>query len=158
MEKLPSAKELFQMYDSGMSSKEIAEKLGANSSSVRAKMLRAGYELRSLSEAHSLMYKTGRHENTGKSGEEHYMWKDGKSRRGYRKVVEKKECDTCGSKEKLCIHHKDLDHYNDDPSNLQVLCSSCHMRIHKKAFWDAKRSGEDTPKSNGPVGWERGKS
>jgi hypothetical protein len=88
-------------------------------------------------------------------GEKHYLWKGGKDKRQYRNLIVKELCDICGSKDNLGIHHKDLDHYNDNPDNLQVLCVSCHLSLHKKLYWDAIHSGETPPKSNGIVGWDK---
>ena len=31
-----------------------------------------------------------------------------------------------------CIHHKDLDHYNDDLDNLQLMTTAEHRRLHGK--------------------------
>jgi len=39
-------------------------------------------------------------------------------------------CEHCGTSRKLSIHHKDKDWTNNDPSNLQTLCSRCHMLLH----------------------------
>ncbi len=64
--------------------------------------------------------------------------------------------DRCGTKKHLGLHHVDFDHYNDDPSNLAVLCVSCHMSLHKKAYWDAVHDGSEPRRSNGPVGWKKG--
>ena len=44
--------------------------------------------------------------------------------------IEKKECATCGTTKKLLVHHIDGNHENNDPSNLKVLCSPCHSRLH----------------------------
>jgi hypothetical protein len=88
-------------------------------------------------------------------GDRHWLWKGGKDRRGYRQEVEKVACSECGSRVNLCIHHLDLDHYNDAPENLQVLCVSHHLSLHKAAYWAAYRNGDTTPKSNCPSGWER---
>jgi len=87
-------------------------------------------------------------------GENHGRWKGGLQRRPYRNLIEKKECARCSATERLGIHHKDGDHYNNVVENLEVLCASCHMREHKKAFWAAKREGRESPKGNGPVGWK----
>lgn len=32
----------------------------------------------------------------------------------------------------LDIHHKDGDHLNDDPDNLETLCANCHRLEHVK--------------------------
>lgn len=44
----------------------------------------------------------------------------------------KLKCDLCGTKEDLLIHHKDINHFNNDPNNLQCLCRSCHTALHNK--------------------------
>lgn len=49
-------------------------------------------------------------------------------------VDKKANCEHCNllvGRPKLVIHHKDGNHYNDDPSNLQLLCNSCHARHHR---------------------------
>lgn len=46
------------------------------------------------------------------------------------------KCEICGLSEwqgkliPLELHHKDFNHYNNDISNLQILCSNCHMQAH----------------------------
>jgi len=44
----------------------------------------------------------------------------------------KSECGECGKKESLDVHHKDRDYKNNEPSNLETLCHSCHMKLHWK--------------------------
>lgn len=39
-------------------------------------------------------------------------------------------CSICLSKEKIVVHHKDRNHKNNNPENLQILCSSCHSKLH----------------------------
>lgn len=41
-------------------------------------------------------------------------------------------CELCGSTKKLDVHHKDEDYNNNNITNLQILCRSCHMKIHKR--------------------------
>jgi hypothetical protein len=67
-------------------------------------------------------------------------------------------CSTCGSTEKLHVHHKDRNPENDDPSNLVTLCASCHLRLHwredrerrlaaaRQAAQTAARRGVRTPR------------
>ena len=45
--------------------------------------------------------------------------------------VERK-CEFCGCTEKLCTHHKDLNHDNNKLNNLQWLCGSCHSKLHNQ--------------------------
>lgn len=44
--------------------------------------------------------------------------------------LRKKKCERCGSTENLSTHHKDRDWQNDDPDNLETLCSKCHTSHH----------------------------
>lgn len=55
--------------------------------------------------------------------------------KSYRKLVKQWgwdwKCKQCGSiKEKLSVHHKDKDHHNNTPENLEILCYSCHGKHH----------------------------
>lgn len=43
------------------------------------------------------------------------------------------KCDRCGGRVNTAtgeIHHKDRDPNNNDPTNLRVLCRSCHLAVH----------------------------
>ena len=56
-----------------------------------------------------------------------------KSTAHYRARESKKtKCELCGGKVNLQVHHKDKNHLNDSPENLQTLCSVCHHKIHMK--------------------------
>lgn len=171
--KLPPNEELIAMYKSGMSCGEIAEHCGVKPGTVNSLFRRIGYRLRSTQEAADLRTERGRENQAryweGKTqppemvekrvskirGENHWLWKGGASKREYRKVIDKQVCSRCGARINLGIHHRNLDHYDNRPENLEVLCVSCHMSLHKQAYWDAYHSGEETPKSNGPTGWKR---
>jgi len=171
--KLPPNEEVVAMYRSGMSCGEIAEKCNVAPVTVTSLLRRIGEPRRSAAEAAQVRNERGRTKKVrywqGKKqspemvekrvskirGEKHYMWKGGKSRRAYRGIIEKEACEECTSRQNLGIHHRDFDHYNDEPENLQVLCVSCHMSLHKQAYWDAIHDGRTPPVSNGPIGWER---
>jgi len=46
----------------------------------------------------------------------------------------KERCERCWFKGDPCqldVHHKDHNHKNDDPSNLETLCANCHRLEHK---------------------------
>jgi hypothetical protein len=45
----------------------------------------------------------------------------------------KGECEVCGKKARLDVHHKDGNWQNDSEGNLVTVCRSCHMKIHKAA-------------------------
>lgn len=171
--KLPPNEELIKMYESGMSTGEIAEKCNVAPVTVSSLFYRIGYQLRSVKDAAIIRNEKGRNKVTRYwlnkkqpremvekrlskiRGSNHYMWKGGREKRDYRGIIEKIECAECNSKINLCIHHIDFDHYNNNPDNLQVLCVRCHISLHKSAYWDAIHSGETPPVSNGPIGWKR---
>lgn len=46
-----------------------------------------------------------------------------RTRDGYR-------CQTCGSPNRLHVHHIDTDKLNNDQGNLITLCNSCHSQVH----------------------------
>jgi hypothetical protein len=53
----------------------------------------------------------------------------------YRKIamsLKKPVCEICGKKrwwKYLVIHHKDVDHFNDNINNLMVMCRTCHTKM-----------------------------
>ena len=55
-----------------------------------------------------------------------------------RQIMERTACTECGSTEHLHVHHRDRDVTNNDPSNLEVLCASCHLRLHWREDRDAR--------------------
>lgn len=51
--------------------------------------------------------------------------------RYYTKNLKKDFCEVCGKKDcRLEVHHIDNCHGNNDISNLQTVCSSCHKKLH----------------------------
>jgi len=66
-----------------------------------------------------------------------------RNRHPHRYLIAKDKCEMCGIQNncvdtvknkqfKLAVHHKDGNHSNNDLSNLQCLCNSCHAKIHLK--------------------------
>lgn len=172
--KLPPNDILVKMYQSGMSTSEISENLGnVKPVTVVSMLRRIGVKMRAPADADRLARSKNRKSTTkyweGKKqptdmverraaktrGENHYLWKGGKAKRDYRKVIDKVECFNCGEKENLNIHHVDGDHYNNSNENLMVLCVSCHLSYHKKEYWAAIREGKEPPKTNAPIGWNK---
>jgi hypothetical protein len=90
-------------------------------------------------------------------GEDNARYKHGRScgSHAYKRTAKRERCAACGSSLNLGVHHQDFDHYNNASENLQVLCVSCHMSLHKQAYWDAIHAGKEPARSNGPVGWFR---
>ena len=171
--KLPPNEQVVAWYQSGKSTGEIAEMTGVKPVTVDCCLRRIGVKLRTPKEASLLRSISGRCNTArfwlGKKqspemvekrvskirGEKHYLWKGGQNRRPYRNVKCKESCAKCGGKENLGFHHLDFDHYNDNPDNLQVLCVSCHISLHKQTYWDAIHAGNEPLRSNGPIGWEK---
>ena len=85
----------------------------------------------------------------------HYKFIDGKWNRDYRKLIVKDKCRMCSTTKTLLIHHKNDDHYDNRLENLEILCNPCHLGLHRRKWWIAKKKGFPLPKSNAPVGWNR---
>ena len=47
-----------------------------------------------------------------------------------RKIVPHGPCNRCGSESASDVHHRDGNHQNNDPSNLERICRSCHVKEH----------------------------
>lgn len=78
----------------------------------------------------------------GRRGENAPGWIDGRNAYGgdvWRKIALANKphvCEMCGCTPKemrlLHVHHRDRDRKNNDLSNLQVLCSTCHLTVAHK--------------------------
>lgn len=80
-----------------------------------------------------------------KRGVLHWNYKDGSyTYETFRKEIKesKRFCERCSedlntaTKGMWCVHHKDHDHFNNEMSNLELLCKRCHQIEHEcwKAF------------------------
>jgi len=47
-----------------------------------------------------------------------------------------KKCEICARESNLHIHHKNKNRYDNDESNLQILCTHCHQSVHRN--WGKK--------------------
>ena len=118
--------EIERMYLTELKSQtQVAAHFGVTLAAIQKVMARLGIPSRSR----------------GNMGPRNGRYRHGKATTIYRAMVRKTNCLRCGATEDLCVHHKDEDHYNNTPSNLEVLCMSCHSKEHKKAWWDAKKAG-----------------
>ena len=55
-------------------------------------------------------------------------------------------CCLCGFskyQEALVVHHKDMDRTNNNVQNLSILCSNCHMHVHKEIRDKKVKTKED---------------
>ena len=59
-----------------------------------------------------------------------------KRRRLIEDGIKENKCECCGLSEwmgrpiPLELHNIDFNHYNNDLSNIQILCANCHMQAH----------------------------
>lgn len=58
-----------------------------------------------------------------------------KAARKARPITPVDKCAHCGGTKTRQIHHIDHDPMNNALSNLMVLCSSCHGRLHSNERW-----------------------
>ena len=49
-----------------------------------------------------------------------------------RKLVPKGPCNRCGKPNARDVHHRDENHLNNSPENLERICRSCHNLVHKQ--------------------------
>lgn len=81
-------------------------------------------------------------------GADHHNWRGGITDNPYdpafgkalKETIRERDnhcCVVCGEQEKrLVVHHMDYDKHNSSPSNLVVLCYSCHCRCnYHRAYW-----------------------
>lgn len=63
-------------------------------------------------------------------GENNNNWKGGI---GTYRILAKEvgHCERCKATERLLVHHKDRNRYNNDRTNLEVLCKRCHQLEHE---------------------------
>ena len=118
--------------DQEWSQARIGEYYGVTQTAIQQVMRRLGIETRSRA-------------NYGKRNG---RYKDGTESRLYRQMIEKDKCSECGATQRLAVHHKNGDHFDNHLENLQVLCWPCHNSKTKKLYWDnLKASGASFPMS-----------
>lgn len=122
----PRRAEIWALYANGAKSQqEMADGYGVTLAGFQRALKRMGIPSKSR----------------GRPGAANGRFKHGREVRIYRSMVEKDRCVRCDATENLCIHHKDEDHYNNTPGNLEVMCMSCHSSMHKKAWWNSRKDG-----------------
>jgi 5-methylcytosine-specific restriction endonuclease McrA len=81
----------------------------------------------------------GKWQSENRRLEKSYSWKYG-SEHTYRSIARdvmlvgknSRICSLCGRKQSIIVHHKDMNIKNNSVNNLQVLCQSCHVKLHYK--------------------------
>ena len=59
---------------------------------------------------------------------------ESKNSKEYRKLAKELfdgKCLKCNTTNDLCVHHKDGNHFNNNPENLELLCRPCHISLHR---------------------------
>ena len=121
----PRRAEIWALYANGRKSQqEMAERYGVTLAGFQKALKRLGIPAKSR----------------GRPGADNPNFKHGREVRLYRTMVEKDACVACGVTENLCVHHKDEDHFNNTPSNLEVMCMSCHSSMHKTEWWRSRKA------------------
>lgn len=118
--------EVVRLYETEMwSQQRMAEHYGVTLAGMQKAMARLGIQPRPRAN----------------HGPRNGRFRDGKASTIYRAMISKGSCRMCEVTTNLCVHHKDGDHMNNTPVNLEVLCMSCHSSMHKKAWWDSRKAG-----------------
>lgn len=52
-------------------------------------------------------------------------------------------CELCGFEKATIVHHKDCNHSNNSPDNLQILCWNCHFLTHHPKGCDGTTKKEE---------------
>jgi len=115
---------VFLYHEQGMSQAELAAHYGVAQSSMFKILGRLGISAKSR----------------GRKGKANARYINGEQSTLYRKMIRKASCEKCGAKKKLVIHHRNLNHFDDALTNLQVLCSPCHSSLHKSLWWKTRKS------------------
>jgi hypothetical protein len=107
-----------ELYDSGMTTYEIAEKFQISQYAV----------WRRVKDPRKDVARDGKHGFLGKFGKDCPCYKNGTGI--YRRLVQREKCFECGSSKNIMVHHIDQDRKNNNPNNLIPLCKSCHCKEH----------------------------
>lgn len=79
-----------------------------------------------------------------------YLWRARKHK--------KDQCEACGYKMRLAVHHCDQDQTNNNPENLQTLCKQCHDFWHSTAKRLGRTVAGRMPLLEPLMGWPIGQT
>ena len=65
-----------------------------------------------------------------------------------------KICTKCYTIKKICVHHKDENPWNNEESNLQILCLTCHRWEHQNSWMYWKKHTKKAKKKMS-INWSR---
>lgn len=118
---------------------EIAERLGKSRQTIMSWLKKYGLKTK---------FKRGQTKNTykplGNTNLRKSCWEIQRPlgiKRLWLEYPERDECERCGSKRNLQIHHKNENRKDNKQKNIEILCRSCHCIIHDR--------GRHLPKDRG---------
>lgn len=122
------ADEIRKLKAQGLTQKEIGKMFGVTQGAIK-----------NMSRTHGIIWER---RNGDQRGEKNHQYKNGQAKstieRLTRRVVEASgrslyKCERCGNVNKnqeQHRHHKDRNRANNDSTNLEVLCATCHIKEH----------------------------
>ena len=131
---LEREQEIRQWVEENLPNAEIARRLNCKVDTLKSYYKRMGIEYSGNSARKGIPHLEQR-----KSIEEYLQGNtsnSAKRRRLIEEGIKEAKCEIChlsewmGKPIPLELHHIDFNHYNNDLSNLQILCSNCHMQAH----------------------------
>lgn len=132
MDRLEEANKMGELYKSGQTIMQIADRFICNPQTVCNRLDSIGIKR---------VY-------NGRGGTLHYNWKGGKNRylseqaqRALNMNSTAGQCSRCNMQSNKCVvHHIDKDRHNNIATNLVVLCYSCHKQVHQGGINSARNS------------------
>ena len=131
---LEREQEIRQWIEENQPNTEIARRLNCN-----ANTLKSYYERMNIKYSGNSSRKGMPHLERRKSIEEYLCGNASNSAKRKRLIedgIKEAKCEICqlsewmGKPIPLELHHIDFNHHNNELSNLQILCSNCHMQAH----------------------------
>jgi 5-methylcytosine-specific restriction endonuclease McrA len=117
------------------SMKDIGLLFKCNPGTIRYYLIRYNIPIKSKRQGQLDRHLCKEKRNQGRVGEKNPNYKHGfyiDDRKAKKLGIIKKECEFCLKETNLEFHHKDCKHWNNILENLQILCSSCHKRLHRQ--------------------------
>lgn len=152
-------KRVVEQYQSGISTNEIGRSEGHSHTYICSILKEQGIERRSHKEAAksqqkwvnciicNKLFHPGKNPNRKtcsdacfiirmrqiQEGSQNSNWNGGFSQKHYQRIAKANKewkCRICKTEENLQVHHIDKDQSNNNISNLEILCVSCHAKVH----------------------------
>ncbi len=131
---LEREQEIRQWIEEHQSNAEIARRLNCKVDTLKSYYKKMGIEY-----AGNMGGKGIKHDPKRKTAEEFILTNASNSAKRKRLIedgIKEAKCEICqltewmGKPIPLELHHIDFNHHNNNLSNLQILCSNCHMQAH----------------------------